>query len=59
MDLIWFHEDYLALFAAAELELVAQFTPLGRPDDGQSWISETAIAPWVIYVLRASRLMTR
>ncbi|MCR4340122.1 MAG: hypothetical protein NUW01_09600 [Gemmatimonadaceae bacterium] len=59
VDLIWFHEDYLALFAAAELQLVAQFTPLGRPDDGQSWISETAIAPWVINVLRDSQSMTR
>jgi SAM-dependent methyltransferase len=59
VDLIWFHEDYLALFAAAALELVARFTPLGRPDDGQSWISETAIAPWVIYVLRDSQSMTR
>ena len=51
VDLIWFHEDYVALFAAAELQLVAQYTPLGRRDDGREWISETTIAPWVIYVL--------
>lgn len=59
VDLIWFHEDYVALFAAAGLELVARFNPLGRPDDGHSWISEMKIAPWVIYVLRDSQAMTR
>ena len=52
VDVIWFHEDYLDLFAAAELELVAHFTPLGRPDETQEWLAETSIAPWVIYVVR-------
>jgi SAM-dependent methyltransferase len=51
-DIIWFHEDYLQLFAAAGLELVASYTPLGRADEGYEWVSETSIAPWVIYVLR-------
>jgi SAM-dependent methyltransferase len=51
-DLIWFHEDYLKLFAATGLDLVAYDTPLGRADDGCEWVTETSIAPWVIYVLR-------
>ena len=51
VDLRWFPEDYAALFAAADLTLVAQYAPLGRHDDEQEWVNETSIAPWVIYVL--------
>jgi len=50
VDLVWFHDDYLALFAAADLALIARYTPLGRPDEPYPWLSETSIAPWVIYV---------
>jgi SAM-dependent methyltransferase len=50
VDLIWFHEDYLALFDAAGLTLRARHLPLGRPDEPYPWLSETSIAPWVIYV---------
>jgi len=50
-DLVWFHRDYLELFAAAELDLLADHRPLGRDDEPYEWLSETAIAPWVIYVL--------
>ena len=52
VDIVWLHKDYLKLFAAAELDLVAHHTPLGREDDPCQWLSETSIAPWVIYVLR-------
>jgi hypothetical protein len=45
VDLIWFHEDYLDLFAASGLELVAHYTPLGREDEPCAWLSETSIAP--------------
>ncbi len=52
VDLVWFHEDYVNLFAASGLDLVARYTPLGRDDDPCEWRTETSIAPWVIYVLR-------
>jgi len=52
VDLIWFHEDYLKLFADSGLELVAHFLPLGQDDEPYPWLSETTIAPWMIYVLR-------
>jgi len=52
VDIIWFHDDYLKLFAASELELVGHCTPLGRKDDPCDWLSETSIAPWIIYVLK-------
>jgi len=51
VDLVWFHQDYLNLFAAAELDLFAYFTPLGQKDEPYVWLTETSIAPWVIYVL--------
>jgi hypothetical protein len=51
VDCIWFHEDYLATFSAASLRLVAHHRPLGRGDEGREWVSETTVAPWVIYVL--------
>jgi ubiquinone/menaquinone biosynthesis C-methylase UbiE len=52
VDIIWFHDDYLKLFAASELELVAHYTPLGCKDDPCAWLNEISIAPWVIYVLK-------
>lgn len=52
-DIVWFHEDYLALFDAADLELVAHHLPLGRADEPFEWISETTVSPWAVYVLRA------
>jgi len=51
VDILWFHEDYLNLFAAAELTLIAHYKPLGRDDEPYKWITETSIAPWMIYVL--------
>jgi len=54
VDLIWYPEDYRALFAASSLEVVAEHRPLGRPDEPHGWVSETTVAPWVIYVLRST-----
>ena len=51
VDTIWFHEDYLQLFAQAGVTLLATYLPLARPEEPYAWISETSIAPWVIYVL--------
>lgn len=51
VDLVWFHQDYVNLFAAAELDLVAHYTPLGRHDEPYAWLTETSLAPWVIYVV--------
>jgi len=50
-DVLWFHHDYMELFGSAELNLVAHYRPLGRPDEPFAWLSETATAPWIIYVL--------
>ncbi len=50
-DLLWSHEDYLQLFAAAGARLLAQHRPLGAESEPWRWESELSIAPWVIYVL--------
>jgi ubiquinone/menaquinone biosynthesis C-methylase UbiE len=52
-DIIWFEQDYLNLFAASGLDLVFRHTPLGRDGEPFEWVSETSIAPWVIYILAA------
>ena len=51
VDLIWFHSDYLKLFVSAGLRLIEHRLPLGRKDEPYAWLSETHIAPWMIYVL--------
>jgi SAM-dependent methyltransferase len=51
VDLIWFPHDYDALFAASGLRILAHHTPLGLPDEPVQWLTETSIAPWMIYVL--------
>lgn len=56
VDLVWFHEDYLKLFAASELDLVAHHAPLGHKNEPCEWLTETSIAPWVIYVLKKKNL---
>jgi SAM-dependent methyltransferase len=55
VDYIWFHDDYLRLFDAAELRLIAQHRPLGTDGEPQRWKSELSVAPWVIYVLASGR----
>ena len=54
VDVIWFHDDYLTLFAASDLELIAHHTPLGRDDEPYTWVTETSIPPWAIYVLKST-----
>jgi len=49
-DVLWTHEDYIDLFDSAGLTIVEDHRPLGREDEGVEWISETTVAPWVVYV---------
>jgi SAM-dependent methyltransferase len=53
-DVLWPHQDYLDVYRKAGLTVVAEHRPLGRDDEGIAWVSETRIAPWVIYVLERS-----
>ena len=52
-DIVWPHEDYLRVYRDAGLEVVRVERPLARGDEGIAWKSETSVAPWAIYLLRA------
>jgi ubiquinone/menaquinone biosynthesis C-methylase UbiE len=51
-DILWTDESYRAVYREAGLEAVQVFKPLAKGDEPYSWVSETNISPWVIYVLR-------
>ena len=55
VDILWPHESYLEVYASAGLDVVEMRKPLARGDEPYRWVSETRIAPWVIYALRRSR----
>ncbi|MBU1074156.1 class I SAM-dependent methyltransferase, partial [bacterium] len=50
-DIVWSPEDYARVYAAAGLTAIDLRKPLGRSDEPFPWVSETAIAPWTIYML--------
>jgi SAM-dependent methyltransferase len=51
IDILWPDEDYRDVYQQSGLKVVEVYRPLGRTDEPHQWINETAIAPWVIYVL--------
>ncbi len=51
-DIFWTVADYHKLFDLSGLEIEATYKPLGFPDEPYLWISETILAPWIIFVLR-------
>lgn len=51
-DILWTEESYRAVYPEAGLAANQMFEPLARGDEPYSWVNETKIAPWVIYVLR-------
>ncbi len=50
-DIVWSAEDWLEVYRRAGLVAIHVHRPLGRVDEPFGWVSETTIAPWVIYVL--------
>ena len=50
-DILWSNEDYLEVYKRAGLRPIKTYAPLSTQDEPYSWVSETMIAPWVIYVL--------
>lgn len=51
-DILWADEDYKKVFNQARLKVVQIYKPLAKGTEPYEWISETKIAPWVIYVLK-------
>ncbi len=54
-DVLWPDESYRETYAESGLEVVEVLRPLGRAGEPCEWVSETRIAPWVIWVLAPAR----
>ncbi len=55
-DIFWSIPDYEKLFKDAGFLIEAMYNPLGYEDEPFNWISETHIAPWIIFVLAKSEM---
>ena len=51
-DIIWMDDAYHEVYEEAGLEVLETLKPLAKDSEPYSWVSETKIAPWVIYVLQ-------
>jgi len=51
-DILCTDECYQAVCRQASLHAIQVFKPLANGDEPYSWVSETKIPPWVIYVLK-------
>ena len=52
MDVLWPDEAYREVYTKANLQVAEMLKPLAKGDEPFTWISETQIAPWVIYILK-------
>lgn len=51
VDVLCSDTHYRELFGAVGLSVVDAFSPLASGAESAAWVSETAISPWMIYVL--------
>jgi len=52
-DITWSDEDYLETYRSVGLVPIEIRRPLAAAAEPYAWVSETKIAPWVIYVLKS------
>ena len=50
-DILWSDEAYRDVYRRAGLAVLETRRPLAKSSEPYPWVSETTIAPWVIYVL--------
>lgn len=50
-DIVCSDEDYQEAYARAGLQIVEKLRPLADGREPFRWVSETTVAPWVVYVL--------
>jgi hypothetical protein len=50
-DVVWPDAAYRETYDQAGLSVLATHEPLATGDEPYAWVSETSVAPWVIYVL--------
>lgn len=51
-DYFWTDKDYKKIINKSGFSLLEKINPLGKDNDGYSWVSETKISPYVIYILK-------
>lgn len=51
-DVLWTDEAYREVYKLAGLEVVKMYRPLAEESEPYKWVTETRVAPWVIYVLK-------
>jgi len=51
VDVLWTDESYREVYREAGLGVVEVRRPLANGSEPYRWVSETSIAPWVVYVL--------
>ena len=51
-DILWTDESYRVVYREAHLDALQIFKPLAEVNEPYSWVNETNIPPWTIYVLR-------
>jgi SAM-dependent methyltransferase len=54
-DIFWTDADYREVYRRAGLAVRKVHQPLGASSDPCTWVNETRIAPWTIYVLMPNR----
>ena len=50
-DILWTDEGYRDVYERAGIRPIKIYRPLGNQGEACTWVSETPIAPWAIYVL--------
>ncbi len=50
-DILWPDEAYREVYQRAGLRVIEMRKPLANASEPYAWVSETTVAPWVIYVL--------
>ncbi|MFH1501634.1 MAG: class I SAM-dependent methyltransferase [Candidatus Eisenbacteria bacterium] len=50
-DILWSADDYERVYSRAGLVTLERLEPLASGDEPYEWVSETVVAPWVVYVL--------
>lgn len=53
-DILCADEEYREIYRRAGLVTAVMHRPLARGDEPVSWVSETTVAPWTLYVLKAA-----
>lgn len=58
-DILCTDEEYREVYRRAGLAAIETYRPLGDPAEPYPWVSETTIAPWVVYVLGRAGMAVR